>query len=256
MRGLKRCDSNVTVLDNLLVGREHWSEEKVRTFSPPTREKAVLKQIAHYARPGGFGSVVSYDRVAEDLGVSPRTVRRHVASLVRRGELVSWCPLQGDRRSNCWFIPICAFTPSELEAMTGISRKQLRLPLVQRDSAAPHLIPDVGACPGTRDNLALGVGQGDPQTLPNINLTREGRKLLLEKCGVVLKSVVRNITREAEATSIEVASVPPAEWAEQMAILEAKVSADLASQEGTRWRDRKRWTEADWNLVCQGKTAS
>lgn len=144
------------------MDRDTWAEEKVRNYFPQCKEKATLRAIAHYASRGGDGVWCSIDTIAYDTGQSSRTVRRHVRALVMRGELVTWCDRKRARDTNFYFIPLCTETPAELEERTGISAKQMKLPIVQRDHAGgvPACVPKR---PWGRVGVSYPQGQNDPQ---------------------------------------------------------------------------------------------
>lgn len=144
------------------MDRDTWAEEKVRNYFPQCKEKGTLHAIAHYASRGGDGVWCSIDTLAYDTGQSARTVRRHIRALVMRGELVTWCDRKRARDTNFYFIPLCQESDAELEERTGVSMKQLRLPIVQRDHAGglPAVVPE---CPSGRVKLTHPQGQNDLQ---------------------------------------------------------------------------------------------
>lgn len=150
-----------------------WGAEKVRIFYHDCREKGLLWVLAHWADGSGKDIYPSYRYLSTCTGQSERTIRRQIRELVMRGDLVSWCDLKRSRDSNYYMIPLCAETVSELEQRTGISRSQLRLPLVvelrrvqpiQNDvDRAEHLAKiGVKKRPTPTATVTLGVGHCGP----------------------------------------------------------------------------------------------
>jgi hypothetical protein len=109
---------------------DKWASEKVRVYYPVCDEKATLYFIASYGNRSGRSIYCKYSTLALDTGKSVRTIRRHVKTLVLRGDLITWCDLKRSRACNYFYVPIATETVTELEERTGISRKQMKLPLV------------------------------------------------------------------------------------------------------------------------------
>lgn len=170
-----------------------WGAEKIRIFYADCREKGVLWVLAHWADGSGKGIYPSYRYLSQCTGKPERTIRRYIRTLVMRGDLVSWCDLKRLRASNYYMIPLCAETVAELEERTGISRSQLRLPLVlelrrvqpiQNDVDRAEQLAKIGVKkrPPPTATVTLGVGHGGP--VPEeayINEKGVAKKFLLEK---------------------------------------------------------------------------
>lgn len=136
-----------------MVEKIYWAVEKVRVFSPATKEKATLIAIAGYARPDGHGSIVSYRRLANDTGQSIRTVRRHVKVLFDRGELVTSCSLDRKHRTNQFYIPIVARTLEDLL----VERQFLGLPLFMEVPRAKLSLPQGQTVPAPGTNWPSNI---------------------------------------------------------------------------------------------------
>lgn len=172
--------------------KDDWAEEKVRVFYPACREKTVLRALAHYADRGGLRVWASYATIARDTGCSVRTVRRHVRTLVQRGDLITWCDVARQRPSNYFYLPICTETVTELEERTGISRKQMRLPFVRPELRAVPVVNDIDRaqvlaelgvhiCPSGKVHLAQGQGQNVPVTLHRPTNEHNSSKIFFKK---------------------------------------------------------------------------
>jgi DNA-binding transcriptional ArsR family regulator len=172
---------------NYQTPRSDWAVEKVRVFVPAIREKAVLMAIAGYARHDGTGSYVGLPTIAYETGDSVRTVRRHIRSLEKKGLLVTQVGGKHRYHTNRYYIPCCALSLQELEILTGVSGRQLVLPIAH-DQARSEVtvselyqpigigkkpvdidgfLPDSGRtpCPVRPDKMTGQAGQNDRQTL-------------------------------------------------------------------------------------------
>lgn len=163
-----------------ITPKDYWAEEKVRTFAPSTKEKATFVAIARYADPDGWGSIVSYDRVARDTGQGRSTVRRHVKALVERGDLVTLCDLRRRSSSNSFFIPLVAESIEALEVIYKVSRKQLRLPLVQRDRAGGMLPETVVERATPRLNLSHPQARFEPVPITDQPINKDSGSFILK----------------------------------------------------------------------------
>jgi len=111
------------------VPKENWASEKVRKYVPPIREKAVLFAIAAHCRPDGTNAWPSMKAIAEDLGISPRTVKRHVKQLERDRLLKVMRPGRNDYLPNMYEIVLCRWTTAELDLITAGTGGWIELPL-------------------------------------------------------------------------------------------------------------------------------
>ena len=220
--------------------KDDWAEEKVRVFYPACKEKVTLHAIAHYANQGGDGVWCHMSALAKDIGLSVRAVRRHVRTLVLRGDLVTWCDSKRSREGNFYYIPMCQESASELEARTGISVRQMRLPLVQRDHAgglppigARHVPPPGTICPTPRVKM----------TYKNIPMNKPLNKKKSFSEGKLPEgvSIAKNGREQYHRKASEGCSP---EMAEEIAKLLAKMEVETAIHEpavrgaGTRLRER------------------
>lgn len=146
--------------------KEDWASEKVRVFIKASKEKATLMALARVAQPDGTGIFLALGTIASDTGQSIRTVRRHLRALEARGELVTFPQASSYNRTNEYYIPICRETAAEIEARTGISRQQLKLPLAQRDQARVFVTNTGSVCPPKPDKMTALPGQNDRQSSP------------------------------------------------------------------------------------------
>ena len=179
---------------------ESKAHEKVRVYYPVCREKFLLLALAAYGNDDGRSIFVYYDTLSMDTGRSVRSIRRYVRTLVMKGDLITWCDLKRDRSSNFFCIPLCLETATELEARTGISKRQLRLPLVTElkrvqpvecDADRAALLATVGVQirPSPRASMSLGQGHSGRVTSQGpTNDNRISNDFLLERGKVMNKS--------------------------------------------------------------------
>lgn len=169
-----------------------WGAEKVRVFYGECREKGVLWVLGHWADGTGKDIYPSYEYLSSCTGKSIRTIRRYIRTLIMRGDLVSWCDLKRSRDSNYYMIPLCAETVAELEQRTGISRRQLRLPLVteirrvnpiQNDVDRAEHLAKIGVKKWTtpRATVTLALGHGDPVSEEADILEKKDEKISFRK---------------------------------------------------------------------------
>ena len=123
--------------------RSDWACEKVRVFVPPIREKGVLLAIAGHAHHDGTSSYCGIDTIVHETGLSRATVHRHIKFLekvqlleVRRGG-------RGPCDSNHYFIPCCALGIEDLEILTGVSGRQLVLPIAHDEGRSDVTVGEV-----------------------------------------------------------------------------------------------------------------
>jgi len=164
--------------------KPEWAVSKVIRFVPASNEKNTLVALAKHAHDDGWSIFCSEKLLAQETGHSVRTIRRHLRNLEGRGELVTFEQWYQGRRTNEYVIPICEPTVEELEQITGVSRRQLKLPLVQRDQSATVAV-DISTeeqlracgvkrkCPPMADKLTANGGQVDRQTPLNSQLTNK-----------------------------------------------------------------------------------
>ena len=167
------------------IPRKEHASEKVRKYSPSSKEKGTLLAMAYYGQPDGTRIFVSKERLAVDTGQSERTIQRHLQALQlpERDELRMVYSAGIKHRCPEYMIPLCAASDVELAERNGLSKNQLKLPLVQRDqseSGVPeeqeryaHLVAcGVRLCPGGGDKLSPLGRQS--VSLPWVNMGLKG----------------------------------------------------------------------------------
>lgn len=165
---------------------------KVERYAPNSIEKGTLLAIARLSDEQGLGCYAKLSTLAQKTGKSVRTVRRHIRQLEERVELVTQRDPTGKTQTLQFWIPLCEETTLEAEQRTGVSKRQLKLPLVSRDVAelvsvdAKGRLEHLAACgvklrPGTPDMLAGDPGHVGLQCINNGNFKKEGSKVCMEK---------------------------------------------------------------------------
>lgn len=109
--------------------RSDWAVEKVRVFVPQIHEKGLLMAIAGHARHDGTCVWAGIDTLAYESGLSRATVHRQLKKLVEKKLLIIEKGGHGARDTNVYSIPCCALALKELEVLTGVSGRQLVLPI-------------------------------------------------------------------------------------------------------------------------------
>ena len=114
---------------NHLRPRNDYAEEKVRVFCPPIREKNLLEKIAGHAKHDGTNIWCSINTLMHEAGLSRATVHRQLKRLVEL-KLLNIIPGgHGARDTNHYEVPMAALALDELEILTGVTGRQLVLPI-------------------------------------------------------------------------------------------------------------------------------
>jgi len=165
--------------------RKEHASEKVRKYSPSSKEKGTLLAMAYYGQSDGTRIYVSKERLAVDTGQSERTIQRHLQALQlpERDELRMVYRAGFKHRCPEYMIPLCAASDAELAERNGLSKNQLKLPLVQRDQTESCVSEEqsryaqlvscgVTLCPGGGDKLSPLGRQS--VSLPWVNMGLKG----------------------------------------------------------------------------------
>lgn len=228
--------------------------EKVMELAPPSKEKGTLLAIAAHANSDGTSAWPKIETIAKESGQSERTVQYHIRELENRGELLVEPGKKGPR-SNRYSIPVCRLSTEEREAITGVGRNQLKLPLVLKQELSEIVINE-GArlAPADGKDCRSGV-QG---LHPNPPMTHQGFKgsgaeveTALEidpkmegyLSGVTTKIRVQNMTLGTEKflpAEIHTDNFNQEEWDSAMIETQRLVAESLAESDSKLWAELER----------------
>lgn len=135
-----------------------WAIEKVRTLTPPHKEKGTLIAIARYANHFGKKSYPAIETISKDSGNSIATVKRHIKALADRGEIIVHRQAFNGR-SNVYEIMVCRLTEEEREKLKHfsadgnnepyyISMRQMKLPLPVQQEISESIVTEDAAVEG------------------------------------------------------------------------------------------------------------
>jgi hypothetical protein len=137
------------------VPKAEWAVEKCRLFVPAIKEKPVLLAIAGHCKPDGSGAYCGRASIAHEVGQTIRTVIRHIKALEALGLLVVKRGGAGGRDRSRYYIPCCSFSVEDLEVLTGVSGRQLVLPMATDQERSEVMISELWTTVGLGKTGAL-----------------------------------------------------------------------------------------------------